>query len=63
MARHEPRDLGIPYGSVGVDDLGRATCTCPICGEVFTGRTHKDATRAYAVHYARATETEGDGDG
>lgn len=44
---------GLPYARAGVVD-GRATATCPVCGDVLTGATAKAAGKAYAAHHARA---------
>lgn len=55
--RHVPPDFGLPYAQAGVED-GKATATCPVCDQVFTGSSSKDAVRAYGEHFAAAAEQE-----
>lgn len=43
----------IPYAQAAVKD-GKATATCPACGDVSHGAFPKDAARAYGEHYAAA---------
>lgn len=43
--------MPLPYARAGVES-GKATATCPVCGDVSRGSTSKLAGRAYAKHYA-----------
>lgn len=58
MTRHEFPTFGLPYAPAGVDEHGRATATCPVCGYVGVGRDHKAAARKYAAHFERAAKQE-----
>jgi hypothetical protein len=49
--------FGLPYARAGVD-AGKATATCPRCGEVCKGSTPKAAARAYADHFLARNRVE-----
>lgn len=57
-ALHVLPSFGLPYAEAGVTPDGKATATCPVCDQVFTGSNGKDATRAYGEHFTTAAAAE-----
>lgn len=57
MDRHIKPAFGLPYAKAGAQD-GKATATCPACGEVLVASTPKGANRRYAMHFETKADLE-----